>query len=266
MQLEGKVAHVTGAGAGIGRAIALRLARGGAAVAVSDVDGKGGVETVARIEAAGGRAAFFRADVSVEDDVAAMIHDTEEVFGGLDLLVNNAGGAPEPYFPEAEPAHWMHQVGVNLLGVMLGTWYGIAALRRRGGGAIVNVSSTAGLGFRPHAAPEYAASKAGIWRFTATLAELAGEGIRVNCVVPDWVEVESMRAARLAMGDEEWAKVAPVELVRPEEIAEVALVLLENDALAGRVVLCPHDGPWGVAPLDEKPRSEPLPGLPREEA
>ena len=203
MQLEGKVAHVTGAGAGIGRAIALRLARGGAAVAVSDVDGKGGVETVARIEAAGGRAAFFRADVSVEDDVAAMIHDTEEVFGGLDLLVNNAGGAPEPYFPEAEPAHWMRQVGVNLLGVMLGTWYGIAALRRRGGGAIVNVSSTAGLGFRPHAAPEYAASKAGIWRFTATLAELAGEGIRVNCVVPDWVEVESMRAARLAMGDEE---------------------------------------------------------------
>jgi NAD(P)-dependent dehydrogenase (short-subunit alcohol dehydrogenase family) len=136
MQLEGKVAHVTGAGAGIGRAIALRLARGGAAVAVSDVDGKGGVETVARIEAAGGRAAFFRADVSVEDDVAAMIHDTEEVFGGLDLLVNNAGGAPEPYFPEAEPAHWMHQVGVNLLGVMLGTWYGIAALRRRGGGAL----------------------------------------------------------------------------------------------------------------------------------
>jgi hypothetical protein len=75
-----------------------------------------------------------------------------------------------------------------------------------------------------------------------------------------------MRAARLAMGDEEWAKVAPVELVRPEEIAEVALVLLENDALAGRVVLCPHDRPWGLAPLDEKPRSEPLPGLPREEA
>jgi hypothetical protein len=77
------------------------------------------------------------------------------------------------------------------------------------------------------------------------------------------VEVESMRAARLAMGDEEWAKVAPVELVQPEEIAEVALLLGENDDLAGRVVLCPHDGPWGLAPLDERLRIEPLPGLHR---
>jgi NAD(P)-dependent dehydrogenase (short-subunit alcohol dehydrogenase family) len=263
MQLEGRVAHVTGAAAGIGRAIALRLARAGAAVAVSDVDASGAAETVANIEAAGGRAAFFRADVSFEDDVVAMIGGTEEAFGGLDLLVNNAGGAPEPYFPEAEPAHWMRQVAVNLLGAMFGTWYGIAALRRRGGGAIVNVSSTAGLGFRPHDAPEYAASKAGIWRFTATLADLAEEGVRVNCIVPDWVEVESMRAARLAMGDEEWAKVAPVELVQPEEIAEVALLLGENDDLAGRVVLCPHDGPWGLAPLDERLRIEPLPGLHR---
>ncbi|MGH3032178.1 MAG: SDR family NAD(P)-dependent oxidoreductase, partial [Gaiellaceae bacterium] len=198
----------------------------------------------------------------VEHDVAAMIRGKEEAFGGLDVLVNNAGGAPEPYFPEAKPAHWVRQVGVNLIGVMLGTWYGIAALRRRGGGAIVNVSSTAGLGFRPHAAPEYAASKAGIWRFTATLAQLAEEGVRVNCIVPDWVEVESMRAARLAMGDEEWAKVAPVELVRPEEIAEVAVLLVGNDDLAGRVVLCPHDGPWGLVPIDERTRIEPLPGLP----
>jgi NAD(P)-dependent dehydrogenase (short-subunit alcohol dehydrogenase family) len=263
MQLEGKVAHVTGAAAGIGRAIALHLARVGAAVAVSDVDPAGGSETVKRIEAAGGRAAFFRSDVSVEEDVEAMIRGTEEALGGLDVLVNNAGGAPEPYFPEAEPAHWVRQVGVNLLGVMFGTWYGIGALRRRGGGAIVNVSSTAGLGFGSHAAPEYAAGKAGIWRFTATLASLAEEGIRVNCIVPDWVQVESMRAARLAMGDEEWAKVAPLELVQPEEIAEVALLLVENDELAGRVVLCPQDGPWGLIPLDEKPRVEPLPGLAR---
>lgn len=261
MQLEGKVAHVTGAAAGIGRAIALHLARVGAAVTVSDVDAAGGAETVARIEAAGGRAAFVRADVSVEEDVAAMIRDTEEALGGLDVLVNNAGGAPEPYFPEAEPAHWVRQVGVNLLGVMLGTWYGISALRRRGGGAIVNISSTAGLGFRPHAVPEYAASKAGIWRFTATLAPLASESIRVNCIVPDCVEVESMRAVRLAMGDEEWAKVAPLELVQPEEIAEVARLLVEADDLAGRVVLCPHDGPWGLVALDEKPQVEPLPGL-----
>jgi NAD(P)-dependent dehydrogenase (short-subunit alcohol dehydrogenase family) len=261
VQVEGKVAHVTGAAAGIGRAIALRLASEGASVAVSDVDEAGGAETVSRIDAAGGRALFLRVDVAVEGDVASAIRRTEDAFGGLDILVNNAGGAPEPYFPDAEPGHWLHQTAVNLLGVMLGTHYGIAALRRRGGGVILNISSRAGEGFRAHVAPEYAAAKAGAWRFSASLGSLDDEGIRVNCICPDWVEVEGMRAERLAVGDEEWAKVAPIELVQPGEIAEVALLLVENDDLAGRVVLCPHDGPWGMVPLDEGFRIEPLPGL-----
>ncbi len=117
MHVEGKVAHVTGAAAGIGRAIALRLASEGASVAVSDVDEAGGAETVSRIDAAGGRALFLRVDVAVEGDVASAIRRTEDAFGGLDILVNNAGGAPEPYFPDAEPGHWLHQTAVNLLGV-----------------------------------------------------------------------------------------------------------------------------------------------------
>jgi NAD(P)-dependent dehydrogenase (short-subunit alcohol dehydrogenase family) len=263
MDLEGRAAHVTGAGAGIGRAIALGLAREGAAVAVSDVDGSGGAETVERIEAGGGRALFLRADVGVQEQVALALRRTEEAFGGLDILVNNAGGAPEPHFPEAEPAHWLRQVSVNLLGVLLATHYGIAAMRRHGGGAIVNVSSRAGEGFEPYVAPEYAAAKAAVWRFSAALGSLAKERIRVNCICPDWVEVESMRAARLAMGDEEWARVGPTTLVQPEEIAEVALLLVRDDTLAGRVVLCPHDGPWGVVPRAETFSVEPLPGLPR---
>jgi NAD(P)-dependent dehydrogenase (short-subunit alcohol dehydrogenase family) len=263
MKLRGKVAHVTGAGAGIGRAIALRLGRERALVVVSDVDEAGGRETVERIAADGGEAAFTRADVARDEDVRAMVAFTEERFGGLDLLVNNAGGAPEPYFPDAEPAQWSGQVAVNLLGVMLGTFYAVQAMRRRGGGAILNVSSVAGIGFEPHDAPEYAASKAGVWRLTAALGPLAHEGIRINCVCPDWVETEGVRAEREAMGEDAWANVAPATLVQPGEIADVAVLLIADTSLAGRVALCPHDGEWGLVPVDGRPALEPLPGLER---
>jgi NAD(P)-dependent dehydrogenase (short-subunit alcohol dehydrogenase family) len=264
MDLAGKVAHVTGAGAGIGRAIALRLAREGAAVAVSDIDDLGGAETVSRIESSGGTALFIRADVAVEDEISGALARTEEVLGALDILVNNAGGAPEPHFPDAEPEHWLRQVRVNLFGVMLGTHYAIAAMKRSGGGAVVNISSRAGEGFRPYVAPEYAVAKAGVWRFSAALGSLAEtHRIRVNCICPDWVEVESMRAERQAMGEEAWTQVAPATLVQPEEIAEVVLLLVRDESLAGRVILCPHDGPWGVVPLDETFDVDPLRGFPR---
>lgn len=262
MELEGKVAHVTGAAAGIGRAIALRFGAAGASVAVSDVNETDGAETVSRIEAAGGRAIFVHADVAMEEDVAGAIRRTEDAFGGLDLLVNNAGGAPEPHFLEAESHEWLRQMRVNLFGVMFGTHYGLAALRRRGGGAIINVSSRAGEGFRPYVAPEYAAAKAAVWRFSAALGSLSREGIRIGCICPDWVETESIRAERLRLGEEEWAKRAPTRLVHPAEIAEVALLLARDETLAGRVVLCPHDGPWGLVPPDAWVEAEPLPGLP----
>jgi NAD(P)-dependent dehydrogenase (short-subunit alcohol dehydrogenase family) len=263
VEIEGKAAHVTGAGAGIGRAIAMRLAAEGAWVAVSDIDEEGGRETAARIEADGGRAAFVRADVSREDDVRALVAFTEETFDGLDILVNNAGGAPEPHFPDAATTHWLHQVAANLFGVMLGTHFGIAAMRRGSGGAIVNISSRAGIGFAPYGAPEYAASKAAIWRFSAAVGSLAREGIRVNCICPDWVEIEKIRARRLELGEEDWAKVGPVSLVPPEDIAEVATLLVRSEGLAGRVALCPHDGDWGLVPLDDMPAVELLPGLER---
>ena len=258
MEMRGRVAHVTGAAAGIGRAIALRLAAEGATVVVSDVEESGGRETADRIEADGGRAAFIRADVSSEEAVRAMLAFTEETSGGLDVLVNNAGGAPEPYFPDANPGHWIEQVGVNLLGVMLGTHYGIEAMRRGGGGAILNISSRAGIGFTPHSAPEYAAAKAAVCRFTATLAPLGDLGIRVNCICPDWVETEKIRAERLALGEEQWAKIAPPKLVHPDAIAVAALRLLTDETLAGRVMLCPHDGEWGLVPVEDEPRVVPL--------
>src|SRR5262245_31287461 len=112
---------------------------------------------------------------------------------------------------------------------MLATYYAIPAMRRRGGGSILNVSSRAGIGFAPHSSPEYAASKAALCRFTATLAPLAEEaGIRVNCICPDWVETERIRGERLAMGEEEWAKPGPTDLVSVEELADAAVRLLRD--------------------------------------
>ncbi|HKA92893.1 MAG TPA: SDR family NAD(P)-dependent oxidoreductase, partial [Acidimicrobiia bacterium] len=172
MDIPGRVAIVTGAGSGIGRAIALRLAREGAAVVVADVDEDAGGETVAQVEAGGGRAGFVRVDVAREADVRAMVDFALATFGGLDILVNNAGIVVNPAFPEADPEAWMRVLDVNLRGPMLGTFYAIGVMREHGGGAVVNIASLAGVGLGPHPAPDYAATKAGIVRFSAALAPL----------------------------------------------------------------------------------------------
>src|SRR5262249_10256473 len=141
MQLSGKVAIVTGAGGGgAGRAIARRVARDGARVVVSDIDKQGGVETVRAIEADNGHAAFVAADVGVEVDVQALIATVEQTCGGVDVLVNDASA---PFRPEVE--HWAKAVQVDLLGPIYGVRYGIEAMRRRGGGAVGNSSSTSAL-------------------------------------------------------------------------------------------------------------------------
>jgi NAD(P)-dependent dehydrogenase (short-subunit alcohol dehydrogenase family) len=132
VELEEKVALVTGAGAGIGRAAALRLAREGAAVAVADVNENTGSGTVREIQSRGGRATFVLADVASEADVARMVTFTEEEFGGLDVLVNNTGGVEEPYFPEGDPGHWGRAIDINLRGTMLSIHFGVRAIKKRG--------------------------------------------------------------------------------------------------------------------------------------
>lgn len=255
--MQDKVALVTGAGGGIGRAIALRLAREGAAVVVADVDERGGMETVHRIEAGNGRATFVLADVTVEANVRAMVAAAEQRFGGLDVLVNNAGGAPEPYFPEADPEHWGRTLDTNLRGVMLSIHFGVRAMRGRGG-AIVNISSMAGVGYEPYEAPEYAASKAGVVRLTAALGYLKDEsGIRVNCICPGWVETPAVRRALATMTAEERASLAfppPPVLIRPDEIADAVVMFIRKEALAGRVMVWPDGEPQRLVPVGARHR------------
>ena len=250
MELDEKVALVTGAGAGIGRATALRLAREGAAVVIADVDEEAASNTVRVTRSEGGQAAFIVADVASEADVSNMVAFAEAKFGGLDVLVNNAGGVTEPYFPEGEPEHWGRAIDLNLRGVMLGIHYGVRAMKKRGGGAIVNVSSMGGIGFQPYDKPEYGAAKAGVVRLTASLATLKEQmGVRVNCICPGWVDTPASRRSRAQMSPQEREMAPPVPL-QPEEIAEAVVMFAKDETMAGRVMIWKEGEPWQIVPLD----------------
>ena len=218
---------------------------------VDDVDLDAARETCGEIRDAGGRAAFTKADVT--DDAAALVQEVEARFGGLDILVNNAGGYETPVFPDAPIEHWSAALDLNLRAVMLGIHAAVPALERRGGGAIVNIASSAGLGFGPYeGAPEYAAAKAGVMRLTACLASLAGRGIRVNCVCPHTLttlgvldaiaEIEG-RGGELPQA----LRDLPLE---PREVADAVVELVADEAHAGRVLVLRGGEPPRLLPTD----------------
>lgn len=193
MRLENKVALITGAGSGIGRESALLFAREGAAIVVADVNDGGSAETVALVEASGGKAVSVHADVAKAVDCAKMVQVAEEHFGKLTILFNNAGimRHDDDDAVNTEEAVWDITMAVNLKGVYLGCKYGIPALRRAGGGSIINTASFVALMGAATPQLAYTASKGGVLALTRELAVVhARENIRVNALCPGPLRTE----------------------------------------------------------------------------
>ena len=241
MEISGKVALVTGGSSGIGRATALALANAGAKVAVAGIDPAGGAETVRAIAAADGEALFIQADVSTVPGTEALFAAVVSAYGGVDIVHNNAGimTGDTPGWPDVSLEKIYQVMNVNAVGVMLGTAAGIRALRRRGGGVIVNTASVAALGPMPND-PIYAASKAAVVNFTESCAGLGeSENIRVNAVLPGIVDTPIIAKTGDGTTPAKWLEpaLAAATMLQPEDIAEAVLGLIRDDSKAGAAEL-----------------------------
>jgi len=249
-RLDRRVALVTGAASGIGRASAVAFAREGAKVVVSDVAAEGGHATVGEIAAAGGSASFVRADVSRAADVEGLIKATVETYGRLDCAHNNAGIVGALAVPHEYPEDaWARVIAVNLTGVWLCLKHEVQQMLRQGGGAIVNTASVMGLVGSP-VSVGYVASKHGVVGLTKSAAlAYAQAGIRVNAVCPGYVRTP-MTAGILAVrpeAEQQWLAAEPVgRLGSPEEVAALVVWLCSDAASFVTGAAMPVDG-WMVA-------------------
>jgi NAD(P)-dependent dehydrogenase (short-subunit alcohol dehydrogenase family) len=241
-RLGGKVAIVTGAGSGQGRAAALLFAREGARVVVADVSEDGGREAVAEVQAAGGRATFKRTDVSDEAQCEDLVRHTEDAFGGVNVLYNNAGvwyvaqhgyepGRTDAPAPLLTQNIWDRTVDVNLKGTYLCCKYAIPAMQRSEGiGSIINVSSVGAIRVGRGASDAYISSKGGVMAVTRNLAVEHAPKVRCNCLCPG--PIETPMVGEMTEERRRWAT-ENVPLGRwgqPEDVARMALFLASDDA------------------------------------
>ena len=248
IDMGGKVAVITGAGTGIGRATAVAFARAGARVVGAGIDGDRGEETMRLVREAGGEGLFVEADVTRADQVERMVGEAIDRYERLDYAFNNAGIAGESG-PAADISEegWRRVIDVNLTGVWLCMKYEIPRMLEQGGGAIVNCSSVLGLVALANSAP-YVASKHALVGLTKSAAiDYAAQGIRINAINPGWIRTPMIDRA-IGESDEALAPLVQLEPIgrvgRPEEIGKAVVWLCSDQAsfVTGSTIVV--DGGW----------------------
>ncbi len=242
MRLQDKVAIVTGAGAGVGKAIALRYAREGAQVVVAEIDEATGEQTTVEITTAGGRAAFLRTDTSNLNDIDALVARTVERFGRLDILLNNAGVTRKLDFFEVSEADWDWIHAINAKGVFFCMQAAARQMAKSRSGRIINIASIAGKGFRGTSNVAYAGSKGAVIAMTRiAAAQLARFDVNVNAICPG--VTRTAMYDRIIKGVAEREKISEAEALArmdaaiplrrsntPDDIAGMAAFLASDDA------------------------------------